>query len=724
MKGRSDSKKDPSKNMDHEHPSSQALGKFLWSSGKEDLDGFHQRMQLLADIIDHSSQPFSLVATDGTIVDCNPAFYSLTGYSKEELSSISWDKNLTPSEWWPTQKAALETLAKTGEPQRYEKEYVRKDGTRVVVELLVHLLKDPSTDTDYYYSFITDISRRKAAEEALRRSEMKYRMLFENSPLGIFHYTQNGILTDCNDNFSKIMGTEKELLIGYNMLAIQDPTAADAIKQALSGALARFEGQYTAMTSGKSTPVEVLFAPIFEQDDVFLGGVAIMADITQRKNYENTIHHLAYHDVLTNLPNRLMLSENLTAALSVAAAKHSMMALMFLDLDNFKLINDTMGHTEGDNLLQEVAKRLDSLVRAGDLVARVGGDEFVFLFRDIIQREDTTSIADKILESFAAPFNFEDHEINITASMGISIYPDDGDNSTTLMKNADTALYQAKEQGRSNYQFFTPDMNSTIFERLTMEKNLRQAIDRREFVLYYQPLINTVTGQIETIEALIRWQHPIEGLILPGKFIPLAEETGLIIPIENWVLFTACAQNKAWQKLGYPPVRIAVNISGRHFWKQDLIDTIAEILGTTGLDPKYLEIEITESTAIQNVDMAQKILIQLRELGIHIALDDFGTGFSSLNYLKRLPLDSLKIDQTFIRDLAESISNIAIPEAVIQLAKNLNLTVTAEGVETQNQMEILRELDCPRVQGFLFCRPQSKDGMSTYLKSHQEDENH
>lgn len=392
-----------------------------------------------------------------------------------------------------------------------------------------------------------------------------------------------------------------------------------------------------------------------------------------------------------------------------------MLALVYLDLDNFKFINDTLGHLVGDQLLRAASQRLKSLVRQGDTIARMGGDEFIFLFPDIKDIKDAEVIADKILQSFSWPYQVDGQEIHVTASIGISIFPTDGTDVQTLIKNADSALYRAKEQGGNTYQIFTPAMNKLILERNTLAKELRRALEREEFLLHYQPSINIRSGQVVSIEALLRWQHPKNGLIMPGKFIHVAEETGLIIPIEKWVLNTACRQNKKWQDEGLTAFRVAVNISGLHFWQHNLVRTVAKVLEETGLDPKYLELEITESVAVRSTERVSRLLQDLRNLGIQIALDGFGTGYSSLSYLKNLPLDSLKIDQSFINELSQEDAELAIPHAVISLARFLKLRVTAQRVESPEQFAVLSSLQCDQIQGYLACRPQPAHCISQLL---------
>ncbi len=378
---------------------------------------------------------------------------------------------------------------------------------------------------------------------------------------------------------------------------------------------------------------------------------------------------------------------------------------MLIDLDRFKVINDTLGHAIGDRLLQEVAQRLTGCLREGDTVARLGGDEFMLLLPGVEHTKSTIKIVQKILETFKSPFYFNDHELHITTSIGIALYPDDGEDAQTLLKNADTALHRAKEQGRNNYQFYTSTMNATALERLSLEGKLRHALEREEFVVYYQPQVSLSTGQIVGMEALVRWRHPDLGLIPPMKFIPLAEETGLIIPLGFWVLRTACAQNKAWQKAGYPPLRVAVNLSTRLFKQQTFIQVVAQTLHETGLDPDYLELELTEGIIMENIETTITTLKELKKMGVHISVDDFGTGYSSLAYLKRFPIDTLKIDRSFVLDITTDPDDAMIAMLIINVAHHLKLRVIAEGVETKEQLAFLRSHGCDEIQGYLFSRP-------------------
>ncbi|HTL46868.1 MAG TPA: EAL domain-containing protein [Verrucomicrobiae bacterium] len=433
--------------------------------------------------------------------------------------------------------------------------------------------------------------------------------------------------------------------------------------------------------------------------------LAVKEDITKRKWAEETIQHMAYYDPLTDLPNRMLFNDRLGQALAQARRKNQLVAILFLDLDRFKVINDTLGHTMGDLLLRSVAERLKKFTREGDTIARMGGDEFTFLLTGINQVDEAVKTAQNILDVLKHSFNLEGHEVHITPSIGISIFPYDGNDGVTLVKNADAALNRAKEQGRTNYQLYTPVMNAKAFERMTLENSLRKALEKGEFTLYYQPQVDLEFGEIVGMEALIRWEHPDLGLVSPAQFIPMAEETGLIVPIGEWVLKTACAQNKKWQDLGYRPMRIAVNLSARQFNEKNLVEMISGALKETRLEPQWLDLEITESVIMQQLETTIATMRDLHHLGIQISIDDFGIGYSSLSYLKKFPVHTLKIDQSFIREITTDPDDAAITAAVIAMGHSLKLKVIAEGVETMEQLQMLKSLKCDRMQGYLFSRP-------------------
>jgi diguanylate cyclase (GGDEF)-like protein len=440
----------------------------------------------------------------------------------------------------------------------------------------------------------------------------------------------------------------------------------------------------------------------------------------QRQRAEEIVQHQAHYDLLTDLPNRMMFHDRLTIALAHANRYRKMLAVLFVDLDRFKTIVDTLGHALGDAILRGVAERLNSCLEEGDTLARLGGDEFVILLPQIHRADKAVKLAQKVLEVLRPAFHFSGHELHITTSIGISLYPYDGEDADTLLKNADTALYRAKEQGRNNYQLYTPAMNARAFERLALENALRRALERKEFLLHYQPQVDLHSGAIVGVEALLRWQHPDLGLVYPAEFIPIAEETGLIVPLGDWVLRTACHQAKIWQKAGLPTMSVAVNLSARQFQQQDLVDSVAKIIKESGLDPRWLELEITESIAMQNADYTIVVLRDLKEMGIQISMDDFGTGYSSLSYLKKFPIDTLKIDQSFIRDLSSDPNDAAIANAVIVLAHSLKLKVVAEGVETPEQEAFLKEHQCDRMQGYLFSTAVAPDILEALIRQRMQ----
>ena len=417
------------------------------------------------------------------------------------------------------------------------------------------------------------------------------------------------------------------------------------------------------------------------------------------------LHHLAYHDVLTGLPNRLLLLDRLSQAIELARRQGRLLAILFLDLDRFKHINDSLGHAVGDQLLQAVARGLLSCVRHSDTVSRPGGDEFVLLLSSIERAQDAAVAAQKILTTLALPHGVDGHDLHITVSIGISVYPDDGRDADTLMKCADTAMYHAKEDGRNNYAFFREDMNARAVQRQAIEASLRRALERQEFVLHYQPKINLQSGTLVGVEALIRWQHPEQGLLPPSRFVSIAEDCGLILPIGRWVLHEACAQARAWQQAGLAPITVAVNTSALEFRAKDFLNNIRATLASTGLESRFLELELTESVLMRDAESTNAVLHALAELGVKLAVDDFGTGYSSLSYLRQFPVDTLKIDQSFVSHLSSNPDDATIVTAVISLGQSLHKRVIAEGVETREQYAFLVAQNCDEGQGYFFGRP-------------------
>ncbi len=456
-------------------------------------------------------------------------------------------------------------------------------------------------------------------------------------------------------------------------------------------------------------------------------------DITERTNAQKQIHNLAYYDLVTGLPNRAQLTEQLRYTLKSSKRNDTKFAVLFLDLDHFKQVNDTLGHDAGDDLLLQVANRLTSVVRESDMissndndpesqhtVARLGGDEFVVLLGVINRVEDAARVAERIAQSISVPYDIGSSTVTVTTTIGISVYPADGDDTESMMKSADVAMYHAKESGRNGYQFYSRDIHEQALSRFSLEADLRSAIENKELTLAFQPKVEMSTGRLAGVEALTRWTHPERGLMNPGEFIPLAEETGLIIELGRWVLRESCKQMQLWIEAGWPPMTIAVNCSSVQFTKSDVIEDINEAIQYSGLDPRLLEIELTESLLLQDGEKGIQILSDMKALGIQTSIDDFGTGFSSLSYLKRLPVDKLKIDQSFVKDLDKDSGDAAIVTAIITLSHNLNLTVVAEGVETQEQFDILRGFKCNEAQGYLISYPLDIEQFSLWLDSYRE----
>jgi len=459
------------------------------------------------------------------------------------------------------------------------------------------------------------------------------------------------------------------------------------------------------LRDGFECAIEDSAAPIHDRSGVVIGAVIVFHDVSLARAMSLQLSYSSQHDLVTNLPNRLLLNDRILQSISLARRQKRQMAVIFADLDHFKYINDSLGHHIGDKLLQSVAKRLVDTLRASDTVSRQGGDEFLVLLSDVGSPQNAAEAARKLIRSISAPHIIENHTLHINASLGISVFPQDGDNPETLIQNADVAMYHAKESGRNNFQFFTAEMNRRAVERQSLESSLRCALDREEFLLHYQPKVRLDTREITGIEALIRWRQPDRGFIPPSEFVPVAEECGLIVQIGQWVLREACRQACTWQEAGLPRVPISVNVSSIEFRNEDFISGIRTALSETGLAAKYLELELTEGVLMKNAVATASALVEIKGMGVRLALDDFGTGFSSLSYLRQFPIDVLKIDQSFVRDMTANPEDSAIAGAIIDLGRSLKRTVVAEGIETQQQMTCLQALHCKEGQGYLFSCP-------------------
>ncbi|HEY0848199.1 MAG TPA: EAL domain-containing protein [Noviherbaspirillum sp.] len=673
-------------------------------------------------IIESIQDAYYEVDLRGDIVLCNNAFCRMIGYPEHE---VLYRNNRV----FQTEKAAatvfriFNQVYRTGIPADcFDWEMLRKDGTVITGEGSVQLVRSLDGQATGFRGILRDVTERRKVEQALRESEARFRALTNLSTDWYWEQDTAFRYTRMESRHEKANATQSTFLGKRpwdTSLEIEGNGGWDAHRELLAAHKPfRDVVMHRLLAGDRPYYISVCGEPIFDSEGVFKGYRGVSREITDQKLAEERIHHLATHDALTGLPNRTMFSHLLVNAISSAQRLRRNIAVLFIDLDRFKFINDTLGHDAGDKLLKEVATRFKKALRASDVVARLGGDEFVVLVQDVNDDAHAAAVARKVLATAIKPFMLSGRECRVTASIGISMYPRDGDDEHWLMKNADIAMYFAKEEGKNNYQFYSPDIRSQSIERLVMENNLRYALERNELTLHYQAKRELVSGEITGVEALLRWDNDELGAVSPVQFIPVAEETGMIIPIGKWVLRTACEQNMAWQRKGLPPVRMAVNLSVRQFADEHLVADIEAILRETGMAPELLELEITEGMVVHNPEHALKLLSAIKALGVRLAIDDFGTGYSSLGQLKHFPIDTLKVDRSFIRDIATNAGDKAITEAIIAMGKTLNLTVVAEGVETVEQEAFLREQACDEMQGFYFSKPVSADDFAALLDAH------
>jgi diguanylate cyclase (GGDEF)-like protein/PAS domain S-box-containing protein len=578
-------------------------------------------------------------------------------------------------------------------------------------EELVRLLEDLAANLSFALDNFQREEARLAAEAALRESEKRFRDFADAAGEYVWEADPQGRFTYVSSRVQSVWGNSDQELIGHMPSEFMPRGEPERVNEWLQQHMQPDGGfrdlEHCILTKqGETRWLLVNSVGMRDEQGHLIGHRGTGRDITDRKSAEARISYLATRDPLTELPNRLLFNDRLEQGIVAARRSGQSLALMFIDLDRFKNINDSLGHQVGDMLLKEVAVRMQACIRKGDTLSRLGGDEFVVTLEGLQQAEDAIQVASKIIKALARPFEIGGHTLNTSCSIGISIFPDDAEDDRTLMKNADTAMYHAKEKGRNNYQFFSPEMNVRAVERHNLETALRLALERQEFSLHFQPQVDIRTSKVVGVEALLRWHHPERGLLSPATFMAVAEESGLIEPIGQWVLRSACQRAKAWQDAGYPPLKMAVNISARQLNRpRDFARGLSRILSATGLDPRYLELEMTESLLLQNADENIAVLRKLGQDGVRIAVDDFGTGYSSLAYLRQLPIDTLKIDRSFVRDLETDPEDAVIIHAVVAMAHSLDLLVTAEGVETRGQLEALAHIGCDEYQGYLFSRP-------------------
>jgi len=667
------------------------------------------------------ASPLGIFVSDAqaSCVYTNAAYHTISGLNFEQTLGSNWMKAIHPEDR-PRVLAEWRAAAMGEEPFQTEYRFLRDDRsvvwTRVSSAPLLY-----GRHFNGRVKTVEDISARKAAEFKLRAVEAALFEAKERAQVTLNSIGDAVLSTDMQGRLS-YMNLVAEAMTGWSYQEAMGRSLADVFRVingttrctiANPALLAISDDQTVELASdcvlirrdGVEFAIEDSSAPIHDRDGQVSGAVIVFHDVSASKSMALKMTHLAQHDFLTGLPNRVLLTERLTQAIRLANRHRRQVALLFLDLDHFKHINDSLGHAVGDCLLESVAKRLVSCVRATDTVCRQGGDEFVILLAEIEKPHDAAQIAEKLLAAAALPHLIGGNELHVTLSIGVSVYPDDSVSSDSVLQNADTAMYHAKSCGRNNYQFFKADMNTRAVRRLAVESSLRRALQNQEFVLLYQPQIAMASGVLTGAEALIRWLDPDLGLISPAQFIPIAEECGLIVPIGRWVLREACRQVKAWLAAGLRAVPVAVNVSALEFRDKNFLAGLAQTLEETGLAAHYLEVELTEGVIMHNAQASASALGALKAMGVKLAIDDFGTGYSSLSYLQRFPIDTLKIDQSFVRDVATDADAAAIVSAVIGMGQGLRLRVVAEGVETQAQSDFLLARQCAEGQGYLFNHP-------------------
>ncbi|RZI43020.1 EAL domain-containing protein [Herbaspirillum sp. HC18] len=663
-------------------------------------------------LIDHEKMRF---------VDANETALATIGYSYEELLRIG-PQDLKPDdgELERINRRFDEVIGSESKTGIIQTVHQRKDGTRLPVE--VYLRAVESEGRRLLVAVVRDITERLKAEAVLRESEERFRVAFNQAAVGLAHVAPDGRWVMVNNKLCDIVGYSRAELL---CMSFQDITHPEDLVADLALGRRMSAGEVDEKTrekryrhkNGYYIWVNLTSSMVRDTEGNPKYYSTVVEDISRRKQIEEELLHLANHDALTSLPNRSLLLDRLAQALVFAGKSGGQVAVVLIDLDRFKNINDSLGHDIGDKIIVEIARRLSASVRIGDTVARLGGDEFVLIRPDAAREDAVATMAQQVLAALSRPITVQGHEFYPTGSIGISMFPRDGLDAQTLLKNADTAMYRAKDAGRNNFQFYAHEMNSRALDRLKLETGLRRALEREEFIVHYQPQMDIASGQVVGVEALLRWQQPGRAMVQPNDFIPIAEETGLIVPIGEWVLRRACAQIRSWRQAGmFPDLKIAVNLSARQFKQQDMVKMVSRVLEETGCLPGWLELEITESVIMENPGEATETLHRLSRMGVHLSIDDFGTGYSSLSYLKRFPIDALKIDRSFVRDITTDADDAAIAKAVIALAHSLKLSVIAEGVETAEQLDFLRRQKCDHMQGYYLSEPLPVEQFEAFMR--------
>jgi diguanylate cyclase (GGDEF)-like protein/PAS domain S-box-containing protein len=691
------------------------------SGRRKTEEALRESEELFRSYLEYAPDGVYMSDLEGNFLYGNRKCEEIIGYRREELIGKNFlELNILSEKSLNKAVRLLQANLEGKSTGPDEIELISKEGRLTPVEISTSVVQ--RMGQRIVLAFVRDITDRKKSEEKLRLSEERFRRIFDEGPVGMMLANPDYIIIAVNKVFCELLGYTEQELAGQSVADItceeDREKSREFSRQLFAGStpVFRLEKRYVKKDGGILW-ANATISSVHGKEGNVLYGLAIIEDLTESKKAAEKIHLLAYYDSLTGLPNRTFHKEIMKRAIEHAQRHKEIFALIYIGLDNFQRINDSLGHGSGDLLLKAVADRLTNALRKSDdiarsdehetmnVVSRVGGDEFIALAHDINQAQDAAIASRRLLRELSVPYDLGGHEVFITVSIGIALYPDDGTEIDDLLKNAEKAMRLTKSEGKNNYQFYSGSMNSSVLELLTLESDLHKALERDELVLYYQPKVHAATGTVTGMEALIRWKHPVKGLIPPMQFIPLAETSGLIIPIGEFVIRTVCGQIKTWQEAGYRQINIALNVSSRQFDQPNLIEIVQEALQDTLISPRCLELEITESTIMRNPEKAIRILTELNALGIGISIDDFGTGYSSLSYLKRLPLDFLKIDQSFVKGLASDPRDQAIVRATIAMAHSLNMKTIAEGVETEEQFSFLREHGCDEIQGYLFSRP-------------------
>lgn len=706
---------------------------------KLDRDQLNRSIALVRSTLESTADGILVVSKEGELVDWNKKFTEIMDVPDGVLKSRDEGKGikilLSKLEDPQSLMSEMMMIAKDPMAKGELREMAFKDGRTIERYSQPHIVDNEVVGRVWSFR---DITQQRQAEQSL----LLYQRAIEASPNGV-------VLTDAskknypiiyvNRAFEKITGYRNDEMIGKPWASLfnydSDQNEIAKLEKSVNN-----NGEETAelrcnrkngemyWNEVRVAPVQHLFEDISDDklykevrgdsENKTTHYVTIVSDVTERKAMEEQLQHQVTHDALTGLPNRILLHDRIKQAVLYAHRAKGKVGILFLDLDNFKLVNDALGHKMGDHLLQSVASRLSSVVRATDTVARLGGDEFVVVLAPLEDESECEKIAEKILGVIHDPIQVEERELHITTSIGISMFPTDGHDGEILVQNADTAMYQAKDNGRDNIQFFTTNMNKNVSERLSLYNKLRAALAKQELSLVYQPVVELESETVTGVEALLRWKAPFIGNVSPAEFIPLAEETGLIVPIGEWVLKTACIQAMEWKKRGLPDIKMSVNISGRQLKHTDIVATLVQVLDETGMSPQSLVLELTESMLMDYAEETIGKLIAIREMGITIAIDDFGTGYSSLSYLRELPVDKLKIDRAFVTDIDSNDDNAVITQAIIAMAQKLKLKVLAEGAERKEEIDFLRAHQCSEIQGYYFSKPLTAEGCEKYIKKH------